>query len=664
MKPTLFTLRPGAIAPQLLAYLVLAGALLRGEPPLEEAGRFVPVFNGRDLAGWALQAHAFWRVENGALVGRQDPAEKEDGWLFSEAEWSDFTLELEFKVPERCNTGIALRMPREASGSPDVHGFEVQISDLPERKLTGSLLHHTESRTNNLHRANEWNRLAITCEQERIVIQLNGLTVLDVTEQGSRKGRIGMQVPKGQDFAGQEVRFRNLRVKEIPPKPADPTAEYQGRPWLGHPQTIPGPVFCAYYDTGGEGVAYHDTGAENQGSGKLNRADGSYLNEFRKLEGVDISYTKLQNDLESPCNQVTPPLGLLYVGWNEPGEWFKLTVETAKAGAYVADVLYTSQRGGTIGIGVDGTPAPSAFDLVSTFDAAETIPWRQWHHWNVARDAFEVALPKGVSVLTVKILTNGNLNLATFNFRTKGSPRTGPDITAVNIPVPVPAAAAFVWKSDCSSEAAFVGSSHPTIPGHYEYLTDPKEPARGLVFAGHLTPEFTTTDPEKFHLHPDIYFDRFLPGSITVSFDVKVDDLEPSELGPYGDNAWLNLVTLFDETTVAEGKSFHPSVMVNFVGTPGKYQMQAYSINAAGAGTFYEKIDGGPVFPTGKWVTVRLEVDVTTKQVRVFQDNALASAGPYKGKPGLAGAHMGLYANRKMTRATVLNDDITINVGD
>ena len=378
-------------------------------------------------------------MENGELVGRQDPAEKQDCWLFSEAEWSDFTLELEFKVPEKCNTGIALRMPMEATGSPDVHGYEVQISDLPARKLTGSLLHHTESKTNNLHMANEWNRLAITCEQERIVIQINGLTVLDVTEKGSRKGRIGMQVPKGSEFAGQEVRFPNLRVKEIQPKPADPTAGYPGRPSLGHPQAIPGPVFCAYYDTGGEGVAYHDTGAENQGSGKLNRADGSYLNEFRKGEGVDISYTKRKNDLESPCNLVTPPLGLLYVGWNEPGEWFKLTVETVEAGTYVADVLYTSQRGGTIGLDVDGTTSHSAFDLVSTFDPAETIPWRQWHHWNVARDAFAVTLPKGVSVLTVRIVTNGNLNLATFAFRSKGSERTGPDVTAVKTPSSNPA---------------------------------------------------------------------------------------------------------------------------------------------------------------------------------------------------------------------------------
>lgn len=224
---------------------------------------------------------------------------------------------------------------------------------------------------------------------------------------------------------------------------AAPPSDYTGRPYqdavhAGVPQRIPGPVFCAYYDLGGEGIAYHDTEAENQGSGKLNPADGSYLNEFRRHEGGDTSYTKPVPDLESPCNKVTPPLGLLYVGWNEPGEWFKLTVETTEAGTYVADVLYTSQRGGTIGIDVDGTPAPSVFALETTFDPAETIPWRQWHHWNVARDAFEVTLPNGVSVLTVRIMTNGNLNLATFDFRLKGSLRTGPGITAVKTPSPIP----------------------------------------------------------------------------------------------------------------------------------------------------------------------------------------------------------------------------------
>ena len=196
----------------------------------------------------------------------------------------------------------------------------------------------------------------------------------------------------------------------------------------GGRQRIPGPVFCAYYDAGGEGVAYHDSEEENQGSGKLNPIDGSYLNEFRRREGIDISYTKQLNDLDSPCNKVVPPLGLLYVGWNSPSEWFNLTVEVDEAGEYTADVLYTAQRDAGISVSVGGgTPVPVA--IASTFDPAETISWRQWHHWNVARDALTLTLPKGISVLTIRIESGGNLNLATLAFRRAGAARTVPDIT-------------------------------------------------------------------------------------------------------------------------------------------------------------------------------------------------------------------------------------------
>src|ERR1700748_3224008 len=59
----------------------------------------------------------------------------------------------------------------------------------------------------------------------------------------------------------------------------------------GGAQAIPGTVMCAYYDLGGEGVAYHDTTPKNHGSGELNPADGSYLNEFRMGDGVDTLYT-------------------------------------------------------------------------------------------------------------------------------------------------------------------------------------------------------------------------------------------------------------------------------------------------------------------------------------------------------------------------------------
>lgn len=202
---------------------------------------------------------------------------------------------------------------------------------------------------------------------------------------------------------------------------------YQGKPFQdsvyhGGPQKIPGRVQCACYDFGGEGVAYHDADAVNNGSGKLNPADGTYLNEFRMNEGVDTSYTKFHSAVpidNNPYDLVLPPENQLYVGWTVPGEWFNLTVEVERAGVYTIDLLYTSNRGGTISLDRNGKPLTPAINIISTRNDQEPVAWRQWHHWNVMTNIAEVKLPKGVSVLTVHILTEGNMNLAYFDFKPK-----------------------------------------------------------------------------------------------------------------------------------------------------------------------------------------------------------------------------------------------------
>ena len=202
-------------------------------------------------------------------------------------------------------------------------------------------------------------------------------------------------------------------------------ATYKGTPYtdskhLVGAQPIPGIVQCAYYDSGGEGIAYHDTDAVNHGSGELNPANGTYLNEFSMHEGVDTSYTKFHSpDIpidNNPYDLVTPPADQLYVGWTEPGEWFNLTVNVSRAGLYTADLLYTSNRGGTISLDVNGTPT-APITSPSTFSKDEPVAWRQWHHWNLLPNAATVQLPAGRSVLTVHILTEGQMNLATFNFK-------------------------------------------------------------------------------------------------------------------------------------------------------------------------------------------------------------------------------------------------------
>jgi hypothetical protein len=193
---------------------------------------------------------------------------------------------------------------------------------------------------------------------------------------------------------------------------------YQDTRYTGGPQKIPGKAECAYYDRGGEGVAYHDSDVKNNGSGNLNPADGTYLNEFRKDEAVDISYTKFHDQIDnSPYNVVQPPENQLYVGWTEPGEWFNLTVEVARSGVYSADLLYTARLGGTISLDVNGEPATGELKIPSTFNDADPIAWRQWHHWNLAKKIAEIHLPAGKSVITVHIVSEGNMNLAYFDFK-------------------------------------------------------------------------------------------------------------------------------------------------------------------------------------------------------------------------------------------------------
>jgi len=201
--------------------------------------------------------------------------------------------------------------------------------------------------------------------------------------------------------------------------------DYLGTPfqdgvYRGGPQKIPGEVYCAYYDSGGEGVAYHDTTPKNLGSGTLNPANGTYLNEFRMNEGVDTSYVKFFDEIDNnPYDLVRPPDKMFYVGWTEPGEWFNMTVEVAEAGVYTFDLLCTSHQGGTISLDLNGKKLSEPLKVISTFNAADPLAWRQWHHWNLMKDVAEVTLPKGLSVLTVRVSTEGNMNLGRLDFRAK-----------------------------------------------------------------------------------------------------------------------------------------------------------------------------------------------------------------------------------------------------
>jgi hypothetical protein len=181
-------------------------------------------------------------------------------------------------------------------------------------------------------------------------------------------------------------------------------------------QTIPGKIECEFYDHGGEGIAYHDLDAINNGSGKLNPANGTYLNEFRISEGVDISYTKSNNIDNNPYNKTMPVPDQLYVGWTVPGEWINYSADVKKPGVYKIATMYTANGDGAISFDIDNKPATGELKIPSTHNDADTVAWRQWHHWNRIDSLTSVNLSKGKHLLTLHIVQHGQMNFDYFEF--------------------------------------------------------------------------------------------------------------------------------------------------------------------------------------------------------------------------------------------------------
>ena len=197
--------------------------------------------------------------------------------------------------------------------------------------------------------------------------------------------------------------------------------DYQGKPfqdsvYSAGPQQIPGRLECAYYDLGGEGVAYHDTDSTNHGSGELNLKPehhrphaNPYIWSFRANEGVDISYTKDFADFNH-TNFVAPPTNQLYIGWTADGEWCNYTVNVKKAGAYRVIALY-GNAASTIRFSINHQPASECkLPLVTG----------SMHTWNKAEIGTITFPEAGLQLLTFHY-NKGN-NFAYFEFEPIGKP--------------------------------------------------------------------------------------------------------------------------------------------------------------------------------------------------------------------------------------------------
>ena len=235
-------------------FLPLLSAAVLVSPNLsagaEEAG-WKPVFPhdgppaGFVVRDWAdvarpAEGNPLWTVKNGVLTA--------DGtrgcWLMSEKEYSDFSLEYEFRLGPRGNSGLALRAPLK--GDPAFDGMELQMADFrynPQAKdseLTGGI-YRAIAPAKQVYKPGEWNALAVKLEGSKLTVTLNGAVIQDTDllthgEPVSRhdnsaappvkdrpaKGHIGFQ---NLSRDGGIVEIRNARIAEKPAPPASRTGK-------------------------------------------------------------------------------------------------------------------------------------------------------------------------------------------------------------------------------------------------------------------------------------------------------------------------------------------------------------------------------------------------------------------------------------------------------
>ena len=221
-----------------LLSLVAGAVFAMGAENGPEEG-FTAIFDGKTLEGWEQHSgKAEYRVEDGAVVGKTVSGTG-NSFLCTKKTYRDFILELEFKVDPSMNSGIQFRStfypeateliidgkPRKFAADR-VHGYQFEI-DPGTRAYTGGvydegrrgwlfdLKNNPEARA--AFRQGEWNKARIECRGESIKTFINDVPAADLKDGLTKEGIIALQVHGiGKNASpGKEVRWRNIRVKEL-----------------------------------------------------------------------------------------------------------------------------------------------------------------------------------------------------------------------------------------------------------------------------------------------------------------------------------------------------------------------------------------------------------------------------------------------------------------
>lgn len=246
----------------LLTCFVLAAFSFRSADAQEtSADGFVPIYDGKTLAGWHVSAQTGhsrasknqsggkWIVEEGAIVGSQDIAGN-GGLLITDDAYGDFEVKLEMKNDFGPDSGLFLRSTEDGKawqamidyhaggnlmgiygeglgGNPHVrnYSFKDQVTEITDRP-TGeppTPLPVLPDAWAHFWRHGQWNELRarIVHNPPHITTWINGVKIMEWQEKEIRHpatGGIALQVHGGGDHTREFVRYRNIQVKRLDAK--------------------------------------------------------------------------------------------------------------------------------------------------------------------------------------------------------------------------------------------------------------------------------------------------------------------------------------------------------------------------------------------------------------------------------------------------------------
>jgi hypothetical protein len=190
---------------------------------------WVSLLDGHDLTKWvpmhmgsksewhrpSLDAEE-WVAHNGILACNTT----EHGWLKSDRQYTDFVLELEFKLPSQGNSGVFLRSPGEGPLSASSTTIQViKTSAWPDNpaRQTGAIQGLVAPNQSVQKPEGEWNSMRIRCDGSVVQVTMNGTKIIDASIDASvrpRSGFIGFSNWHGQ---ANGTEFRNIRIRELTP---------------------------------------------------------------------------------------------------------------------------------------------------------------------------------------------------------------------------------------------------------------------------------------------------------------------------------------------------------------------------------------------------------------------------------------------------------------